>query len=94
MSVESYEQNRACPDSDCPGTAEPVEEPQGGPGSVLRYFVCGTCDMEFGYELAAGEASAAGACSLGIPEGVRRAASVPPEGSQVFLGTTIGRRPQ
>lgn len=94
--VENYEQNRYCLDSDCAGIAEPQEEPQGGPGSVLRYYVCSQCDMEFGYELVTNpDAPGAdgGACSLGIPESVRRVASVPPEGKGVFIGS-IGRRPE
>jgi hypothetical protein len=49
--------------------------------------------MEFGYELVKDEAQA-GSCSLGIPEGVRRAASLAPKDKGVFLGATIGRRPE
>jgi hypothetical protein len=88
---EAYEQNRFCLDSDCGGVAEPEEELTDG--GVLRYFACSKCEMEFGYEVIP-DGAAAGSCSLGIPEGVRRAASLPPDDSKVFLGATIGRRPQ
>jgi hypothetical protein len=91
--VERYELNRACLDSDCGGAAEPEEEL--AEGGMLCYWRCTQCEMEFGYELVPDE-SAAGSCSLGIPEGVRRKAStpVPDSPAHVFLGTTIGRRPQ
>lgn len=90
MIVEGYEQNRFCTDSECAGIAEPEEDL--AEGGVLRYFVCRTCETEFGYELVRDEA-AAGSCSLGIPEGVRRAASLEPASKGVFIGQ-IGRRPQ
>lgn len=88
--MESYEQNRFCLDSECAGIAEPEEDL--AEGGTLKYWVCRTCGMEFGFRLVKDE-QAAGSCSLGIPEDVRRAASVPPK-EGVFLGATIGRRPQ
>ena len=87
---ETYEQNRFCADSDCGGIAEPEEDL--GEGGILKYWVCRKCQMEFGYHLVKDEA-AAGTCSMGIPEPVRRAASVAPPQS-VFLGSTISRRPE
>jgi hypothetical protein len=90
---EAYEQNRFCIDSDCGGIAEPEEEL--AEGGLLRWWTCRGCGMEFGYELVKDEA-AAGGCSLGIPAAVRAAASVlvPDEPARVFLGSTIGRRPE
>jgi hypothetical protein len=57
----------------------------------LRYYACPECGMEFGYEQVRQDA---GACQIGIPEEVRRAASIAPaqDPQPVFLGT-IGRRP-
>jgi hypothetical protein len=88
--AESFERNRFCLDSDCAGVAEPEED--SAEGGMLRYFTCSRCGMEFGYELVRDE-DAAGNCSMGIPESVRRVASVPPEGKGVFIGQ-IGRRPE
>lgn len=88
--MESYEQNVFCIDSDCGGIAEPEEDL--AEGGILRYYVCRTCGTEFGYELKKDDA-AAGTCSMGIPEPVRRAASLAPQDKGVFLGATIGRRP-
>lgn len=92
-----YERNRFCLDSDCAGIAEPEEESQGGPGTLLRWWRCSRCEMEFGYELVANPDApgSESACQLGIPEGVRRAISIEPDrkSGPVFLGG-IGRRPQ
>lgn len=90
--MERYELNRFCLDSDCGGIAEPEEEL--AEGGLLRYWACAACGCEFGYELVKDEA-AAGTCSMGIPEDVRRKASLAPASGQpgVFLGATIGRRP-
>jgi hypothetical protein len=84
-----------CGDPECAeagGMAEPESDGE------LRYYACTTCGYEFGYEMARQDE---GACSLGIPEEVRRAASINPgsiapaqEKPPVFLSTTIGRRPQ
>jgi hypothetical protein len=87
--MEDYERNRFCPDEDCGGIAEPEEDLS--EGGLLQYFKCRTCEMEFGYRLLRDEAMD-GTCSLGVPEPVRKAASMPPKaGGQVFLGS-IGRR--
>lgn len=59
----------------------------------LRKWVCAQCGYEFGFtQVEQFESS----CSLGVPEGVRRAASLAApadEGRGVFLGG-IGRRPE
>jgi hypothetical protein len=105
--VPDYELNRFCPDQDCEGVAEPEEDL--ADGGVLRFFKCRMCETEFGYELIRDEA-AAGNCSLGIPEPVRRAISIndltPAETKRVLgpLSTdgppsavflgNIGRRPE
>lgn len=106
--MEDYECSRPCPDSECPGTAEPEEELASG--GVLRWFQCGTCSMEFGYQLTRSPEGVESACSLGVPESVRRKVSMldeltPAEQARlrgfrsadkvtpVFLGE-IGRRPQ
>ena len=91
--MERYELNRLCADSECASIAEPEEEL--AEGGLLRWWTCGTCGMEFGYELVK-EESAAGGCSLGIPAAVRAVASapVPDKPARVFLGSTIGRRPE
>jgi hypothetical protein len=83
-----------CGDPECP-ESQPSAQPEAD--GDLRYYAC-LCGYEFGFEKAA---PAEGNCSLGVPEEVRRAVSIepgssaPPQGPQpVFLGTTIGRRPQ
>lgn len=72
----------------CPSCGEPAE-PEEEDG-VFKH-VC-ECGFEFGHRrLDQPEDS----CSLGIPEDVRRGHDSPPAQDQpVFLGTTIGRRPQ
>lgn len=91
--MEDYTSNRFCPDEDCGGVCEPEEDL--GEGGLLRYYKCGTCEMEFGYVIVRDE-EAAGTCQLGIPESVRKAISIQPDSPAaprpVFLGT-IGRRP-
>lgn len=88
-----------CFDPECAevgGMAEPESD------GDLRYYACTTCGYEGGYEQVRQDA---GGCQLGIPEEIRvkYSASQPPgvvtleAGSarrSVFLGTTIGRRPQ
>ena len=83
-----------CLDPECAeagGMAEPESDGE------LRYFACLTCGYEGGFEMAR---QPEGTCQLGVPEEVRRAASFEPRqdppsaGQPVFLGTTIGRRPQ
>jgi hypothetical protein len=90
--VEHYATTARCPDSDCDSRAEPQEEL--AEGGMLGYWACTECGLEFGHSIVKDEA-AAGTCSLGVPESVRRKASVPVPDNQahVFLGRTIGRRP-
>ncbi len=76
----------SCGDPECP-ELQPSAQPEAD--GDLRYHAC-ACGFEFGYEMA-GQDEDAGACSLGVPEAVRRRASVPPQ-EPVFL--QIGRRPQ
>lgn len=71
-----------CPS--CGQTAEPEEE-----DGVFKY-VC-ECGYEFGHRRLEQPEDA---CSLGIPEDVRRGHSQPQEPQPVFLGTTIGKRPE
>jgi hypothetical protein len=79
-----------CLDPECAeagGMAEPESDGE------LRYFACSTCGYEGGFEMAR---QSEGTCQLGISEDVRRAASFEPrqDPQPVFLGTTIGRRPE
>lgn len=77
-----------CGDPECTGMAEPEADGE------LRYYACTTCGFESGYEMTR---QPEGTCQLGVPEDVRRLASVPPAqqsaGQPVFFGTSIGRRP-
>jgi hypothetical protein len=82
-----------CLDPECAekgGMAEPESDGE------LRFYACTTCGYEGNYQMVR---QSSDACSLGIPEEVRRAASFDPRqdrpsaGQPVFLGTTIGRRP-
>lgn len=89
--METYEQNRFCPDSECCCISEPEEELT--EGGTLRYW-SSQCGIEFGHVLVKDE-GAAPSCQLGIPAEVRALASVAPPDSpgRVFLGD-IGRRPE
>ncbi len=74
-----------CPS--CGARAEPEEE------DGLRKYVCtdqDSCGYEFGFVLAAQPDAD---CQLGIPEEVRRGASLVPPSRATFLGD-IGRRPE
>ncbi len=82
MSEPWVVQATGCPD--CGGPAEPEEE------DGLRKYVCTACEYEFGFQLLQ-QAEPEGSCQLGVPEEVRRRASVPPRASEVFIGQ-IGRR--
>lgn len=76
---------RRCPDPDCGGTAEPEQD------GDHRYHECTACGYGFGYQkLETVSVSTAGACSVGIPEGIRRAASAPMESA---LARDAGRMP-
>jgi hypothetical protein len=85
-----------CGDPECP---EPQPSAQPEADGSLRYYAC-ECGYEFGHQQASQDE---GACSLGIPEGIRikYSATQPPgvltlesgdERRSVFLGTTIRRR--
>lgn len=92
-----YELNRFCLDGDCAGIAEPEEDLQGD--KLLRYWVCRTCDMEFGHMLVENPAaSSSSSCQLGIDDAtLHRLNTVPSRSAaapgQVFIGG-IGRRPE
>jgi len=77
-----------CRDPECP-YPQPSAQPELD-GDWLFY----ACPC--GYEFPGGRiGQAEGTCAAGVPEAVRRAASVKPLAAPpVFLGTTIGRRPQ
>lgn len=92
---EQYELNRFCPDSDCAGIAEP-EEDFGEGGKILRYWVCRTCETEFGHQLIDAPGLPGDVCQIGIPARVRQLMDQPFRGvpGRTFLGTTIGRRPE
>jgi hypothetical protein len=65
-----------CPDEECPGQGEPDGDAE------LRYHSCNVCGYEWNYERISEQVLAedgAGNCSIGVPEGVRRASSAPME---------------
>lgn len=87
MSGQWVDEAVRCGDPECE-----LEQPSAQPEADgdLRYYAC-RCGFEFGFER---DAPQEGACSLGVPEDVRRKASIDPTPQQpVFLGT-IGRRPE
>lgn len=62
----------ACKDPACPGLAEPEQD------GDHTYYECDLCGYSFGFERAETVAvNPDGACSVGIPESVRRVASQP-----------------
>lgn len=65
-----------CADSECDGQGEPDGD------NELKYYTCDNCGYEFGYQRIPQTVISedqAGNCSVGIPEEVRRRASVPME---------------
>ena len=94
-----------CFDPECAAVGGVGEPEQDG---EHRYFACTVCGNEFGWERVISETLALdpdGACSIGVPEDVRRVVSAPMEAAmrkaeqdeqrrtnQVPI--TIGRRPQ
>lgn len=72
-----------CFDPECvdPTGARSVAEPDGD--NELRYYTCETCGSEFGFQRVPENAivpdGEGGSCSIGVPEAVRRRASVPME---------------
>jgi hypothetical protein len=70
-SVETVElEDIECRDPECDGTAELEMD------GLTRYYSCATCGFEFGYERVRQEVDT---CAVGVPEGLRRAASGPME---------------
>jgi len=61
-----------------------------------RYWECQNCGYAWGYELISEGSELNGACSMGVPEAVRRAASFSPEEKTatgpVLLGMPSFRR--
>jgi hypothetical protein len=64
--------------------AEPEED------GDFRYWACDTCGYEFGYHPVPSTVDSS--CQLGVPEDVRRKASVPARSGVVDLGSVIRRR--
>lgn len=70
--TEIMSQEVPCPDPECGGRAFPEQD-----GDHI-YYECEDCGFNFGYERAPQPAvtgDAQGACSIGVPESIRRAAS-------------------
>lgn len=67
--------------AECPACHEMAEPEQDGD---VSYFSCG-CGMDFGYQIVTEDPS----CQLGVPEDLRRAASVP----STAVDVQITRRP-
>jgi hypothetical protein len=80
-----------CTDPQCRGRAEPEQD-----GDHL-YFECLTCGYAFGFTRSETVAvNPDGACAVGVPEDVRRAASQPMTNALRASGPpllSIGRRP-
>lgn len=90
MSSQWVDQAVPCRDPECAergGMAEPDGDAE------MRYYTCTECGYEFGYQQVKQDT---GTCQIGVPEGVRRAASAGAERamaqSQPVL-LQIGRRP-
>jgi hypothetical protein len=62
----------------CPGVAEPEQD------GDLAFYVCAACGGDFGHRRVQ---QAGPVCAAGLPVQVS-------DPSPVFLGTTIGRRPE
>lgn len=69
------EGEQPCPDVDCGGVAEPEVD------AGYSYYECGECGFQFGY---ARMDQPDETCALGIPEAIRRAASIEPPGKRVI----------
>ncbi len=80
-----------CADPECSGRAEPEQDGDHG------YFECVTCGYAFGFTRMSPALQSAGACAVGVPEDVRRAASQPMTNavakSQPLPLLSIGRNP-
>lgn len=79
-----------CADPQCSGRAEPEQD------GDHTYFECEDCGYAFGFTRLSVSVQPAGACSVGIPEDVRRAASQPMTNALAASGPpllSIGRRP-
>lgn len=79
-----------CFDPSCPGTGEPEQD-----GEHL-YYTCSDCGNDFGWERAPQPTAidADGACAIGVPADLRRAASAGMEQALGVVGTpvSIGRK--
>jgi len=81
-------QDRPCGDPECDGTATWEQD-----GDHCTYWACEECGFEFGFEMLMPTAD--DACQIGVPEQIRRAASLPAQrvlddGKPILQ---IGRRP-
>lgn len=81
-----------CADPGCRGRAEPEQ------GGDYTFFECETCGYAFGFTRTGNAlANSNGACAVGVPEDIRRAASQPMTNalaaSQPLPLLSIGRRP-
>jgi hypothetical protein len=74
-----------CPlgEDECLGMAEPDGD------ALVRYYVCGLCGYEFGFQQIA--PADEGACSLGVAADVRR---MLPAGPREPVMLQLGRRPE
>jgi hypothetical protein len=91
--IEDLADERPCANPECDNEA--VEPEADGD---VRYWECLECGYAWGYERLEERTRIEGACSLGISENVRRAASAPAEGylskpATVSLGMPTLRKP-
>lgn len=70
----------------CIGCAGMAEAEQDG---VVTYYACPGCGQEFGHQVRQPDGPL---CAAGLP--VQAEVTHPAEGTSVFLGTTISRRPE
>ncbi len=60
-----------CADPECSGAAEPEQDGE------HAYYECADCGYVFGFTRTSPALQPAGACAVGVPEDIRRAASQP-----------------
>lgn len=80
-----YDTAVACRDPECPGVAEPEQD------GDTYFHACVECGYEFNFRIIR-TTTVAGTdtCAIGVPESVRRSASITPGGDLPLL--QIGRR--